>query len=769
MKSILFLTFCFLSTSYAIIQQENNIITISQENNQTLTLTTPLNVRILNDSSLFYHGREAIEVESSDCNIINRGYLQGEPAIKLSSGVENCNIINYSSIEAINGYMSAIDFSLSSGNNSITLENNSTIHGSIIGSSFNDTITLKNSGELTDNISSFTYLKKQQQGTWVVNTGNNITKINIEDGQLIVNGLVTGNNLLNNPLITLSKGTLNVTSSGRLDVYPTNIENGNFILDGILSTENMTISENGYLSGQGQITKIPGCILTLTNYGTITPGNNKNYSLNIGGNVIFKENSTLEINLQNNQATSIVVSNNGNVELNGNLEIFSNTSSLPITNNSFTIISTNGNISGEFNNILSSSAVLDFSCKKTDGSLNLNVERSPYLNFANTFNQQLLANILDKTFDQAENGFANMLCDLDFIPSTQLSTAYDELLPYLYLTSNYINLKQLDLLNTYLIHFLSSQRFIKRKPLLTSYYKEEDLLVSLEDEFILKNQKTKQINQRTLSPFLQVFSSFNQGQNTEQRPGYNMSSFGLFTGLDIFSSDKFKTCIFGGYEYLNFSIKNNFGKGETSSYKIGTSTFLSSDNYNLDLILMGEANILSNKRKIDTLNRYPHSNYNIYSGAASLFYEYQFAIAKSKIGPQLGLEYLYSYQSSFKEKMGAGSNLKILSNDNKNLISIIGMIVSFINSNDKTTTDFNIFCGWKHNYLPSTLNLQSHFIDFPNDVFAISSNMLDENYFYYGLSLNLISLKKQQISISYYGEKDKGFNNIFSLSIKRSF
>jgi autotransporter-associated beta strand protein len=180
--------------------------------------------------------------------------------------------------------------------------------------------------------------------------GTNGTVFNVTAGppinpiDLIVSAQVTGTNT--QPLTKTGNGTMDLTNANNTYAGPTNVQGGNLLVDGTI-TSNVSTTTGGAIGGTGTINGT----ISATNGGGITPGDlgAGTGTLKVNGNVTLDSTSTYTAQLGGVDGSGMVSLLSVNGTLNLNNALLSSTLGFNSTvGDSFTIIHATGGIIGTF-------------------------------------------------------------------------------------------------------------------------------------------------------------------------------------------------------------------------------------------------------------------------------------------------------------------------------------------------------------------------------------------------------------------------------------
>ncbi|WP_429911321.1 autotransporter domain-containing protein [Glycocaulis sp.] len=215
-------------------------------------------------------------------------------------------------------------------------------------------------------------------------TFSGTNELQVRSGTATHAGLVTGGGDLG----LTGAGTLIFAGNGSAFTGNT-IITGNVLMNGVLGGT-IEVADGGVLRGFGTLGST-----RLLSGSTIAPGNSVG-TLNIDGDLIFESGSVYEATaLPNGQSDLIAVS--GAVTINGGSVLVVGTDSGFAASISYTILSADGGITGEFDAIASNFAFLTPNLSLTGGTLTLQLERNilDFAQFAQTNNQRSVANAAD--------------------------------------------------------------------------------------------------------------------------------------------------------------------------------------------------------------------------------------------------------------------------------------------------------------------------------------------------------------------------------------
>ena len=252
------------------------------------------------------------------------------------------------------------------------------------------TLTVNSIGTLTPTLPTGT-------GTFQVNEGAQVIMTGTSD--IVLDGDV----LFDNSRLNQATGTLLNAGSGRID-----FDNGS------------VVTSAGTLNAGGGVFVNDNSVLNVAG---------ANSTLNItGGGLYFSNNSTLGISLNSAGNSGKIDAGNGIVALNGNLLVtpeYGVYNSAPITSN---IITSTGNISGNFSNVsLSSSRFGTLDIDSTHTNITFNPNLTPYSNFTQTLNEYSVGQTFDAIHQSQLANFAPLMQATWNMNDADLRALYNDL------------------------------------------------------------------------------------------------------------------------------------------------------------------------------------------------------------------------------------------------------------------------------------------------------------------------------------------------------
>lgn len=215
----------------------------------------------------------------------------------------------------------------------------------------------------------------------------------------------------------------------------TNTEIENFAVNGGVLNVNGTMGSTAFSIANGGTLGGTGTVGSFVNSGTVAPGNSIG-TMNITNDVTFNAGSIYNVEIASD-GTSDLIAAGGRAFLNGNGQvnpILLSPEMAYTDGQTFTILTADGGVNGEFSGVNDTSALLDYSLTHNSNDVVLNVALVDPIGvapnfpmFATTFNQSAVAEVLIP-FDFSGNpeGIA-VLASLFSLNAEELAAAYDSL------------------------------------------------------------------------------------------------------------------------------------------------------------------------------------------------------------------------------------------------------------------------------------------------------------------------------------------------------
>ncbi|HPO37149.1 MAG TPA: autotransporter domain-containing protein [Kiritimatiellia bacterium] len=365
----------------------------------------------------------------------NYGTVSGVIGISATGG--SAVVRNYSG-GIITG-TGGVALSLAGGNNTVLIQENSTINGSIEAGGSGNTLEFNGPGSYNSNITGTWALTKSGSGTLVLSGVNAYT-----GGTTVSAGILQGNttslqgNIVNNAQVTFDQasggtyagvmsgsGSLLKTGAGVLTLTgyntysgTTTVNAGALAVNGSISSA-VTVNSGGALMGSGTING------DVSNSGMIAPGNSIG-TLTINGNYTQNAGSIYQVEANAaGQSDKLVV--NGTATLNGGTVSVLAESGAYNTSTTFTIL-TAGSVTGSFSSVTSNLAFLTPSLNYDANDVYLILTRNStgFTDVALTRNQYSVAGGLDRISSAVSGDMSTVMIGLLGLSDAGARSAYDQ-------------------------------------------------------------------------------------------------------------------------------------------------------------------------------------------------------------------------------------------------------------------------------------------------------------------------------------------------------
>ncbi len=250
--------------------------------------------------------------------------------------------------------------------------------------------------------------------------------------KVLLDTAVNGGSITNNGVLTFNSLTMN---SGRINNFSdinvsndVNVINGELYIDGTITGKNLNI-DKGIVSGDGRVD-----FINITNSGTISPGE----GINKAGQLLF----IADTNLTNESIVVIDISSDnvsdklsveGSLSLNGSLHINSISNLTRYSGNTSINLLSASQYVGTFSNLTFLNnhygllrKSLDY---KEDGNIDLKLLNPLYGELTKNTPSENISNYIDTFTLKTSSGFQEILNGINYLESTQVSEAIQNLIP----------------------------------------------------------------------------------------------------------------------------------------------------------------------------------------------------------------------------------------------------------------------------------------------------------------------------------------------------
>jgi outer membrane autotransporter protein len=246
--------------------------------------------------------------------------------------------------------------------------------------------------------------------------------------------------------------------------------------------------------------------------------------------------------------------------------------------------------------------------------------------------------------------------------------------------------------------------------------------------------------------------------------GFYANAVGAQLGIDKNYGPNLILGIGGGYSHSFINFKENHGKGDIDSFRVGPYACYFKDNLFVDTsVSFGyHDNEVERDIKFGTINRTADSDYHAYDLSAYIGGGYNFHINEWTATPTTSFQYICYRRESFEETGAGAAGLDLDAATSHSLRSKLGVTLSTVTELYGMKIVPELFAGWAHEFIDDE-DIEARFVHgtakFTTDV---DSDRDDSVYFGAGLS----ALLKENISayIRYEGEYSSA-NSINALNV----
>jgi outer membrane autotransporter protein len=620
------------------------------------------------DTGVITSGWRAIEATESGTSVDNRGTITSQGnnqgyAILMDDGGSVTNqstgmissqglaairgadqVINYGSIQMPGNSWAAIQTSADSGS-SVTLHTGCSVLGGVsdLGGS-GDVFNLDGAGAGTfdQGLNGFETLRKHGGGTWTLpgGTGFSVNSFEVHSGTLVANGTFTSTTaFIANAATLMGAGTFN-----------------------------------------------GGGTLTVQNGGTLAPGNSIG-TMTVNGDLNLDAGSTLEIEV--NVGASDALDVNGAVTLGGTLSVVDLSAGALSGTSQFDIIDATGGYTGDFDDIVDDSAVLDFSVAVNGTVLTLTgrPERT-YAEVAGGGNSRSCGGVLDTARNAGQ--LPTLTNELDTLNDAQLRDALQSLGPGTSASMTGITQQTTQQFSMNLgpqarasragMIGLTSPRptplgvpgrsllaMADHDPVLLAYAMQEA------DEMANAPDPAEPTSQR-FNLFVTPFGQFGKIDNTSDRVGYDFYAAGMTAGFDYALNRQWVLGLSVAYLYSEADYDANLGQGNAHTTRVGPYLTWTDGPWQVDASVTMGYHWYDNERNVTVggFNRVASSDHEGYDVSAFGQLAYAIPLDRWTLTPSVSLHWVHLEQDGYTETGAGPANLIVNDTDHDAIRSVLG-------------------------------------------------------------------------------------------------
>ena len=631
-------------------------------------------------------------------------------------------ILNGGRIDSSYGFIG--DYSTGSG--TVTVDGTgstwSSTSGFTIGNYGSGDLTIRNSGTVTNNGNAYVgFTDPEAIGTVNIN-GSSSSWSNSGDLTIGYNGSgtlnITSGGTVSNAdgyvgMMTNSLGNVTVTGAGSTwsnsgDLSIGTAGNGelNISSGGEVLALSATIGTTGLLSGDGLMTLSSGSG-TLTNFGTIAPGNSIG-TLTVDGDVIFENGSTFEVEIDNS-GNSDKLDVTGDVTINSGSTIAINSNGETITDGKeYTLIEAGGSITGEFTILDTALVTWDAAVENYEMSYDTTtatlVIGTPSVNPFDTPTLLITENQL--ACGGAVEQIANDGGTLGGITAALQGIVGDDEFRYAY-------------------DQLSGQTRPSIAPI-------ADAGVSSFTNTILTNIHSSQAveiatNDHEYYFWVKGFGDFGKRDSKDGVNGSDYKTGGIATGLDYLITKDFRAGVGLGLSTTDVDYDDTRDSSNLDSfYSALYGNYHGFGGY-IDAVLSYAYLDSETDRYVDFVNENNKGDFNGYEIMATVEAAKNYSFKSILIQPLLGFELGYQYQESYTE-IGGSSALHFEEQTYKTYRGSLGVKTSkYFYKNDNNSLWGQLQAKWVHEFGDTAADIDVSFASTPGYRFTVKDAEMNRN------------------------------------------
>ncbi|MCJ7729912.1 MAG: autotransporter outer membrane beta-barrel domain-containing protein, partial [Sedimentisphaerales bacterium] len=285
---------------------------------------------------------------------------------------------------------------------------------------------------------------------------------------------------------------------------------------------------------------------------------------------------------------------------------------------------------------------------------------------------------------------------------------------------------------------------------------------------INENKKIAEMQQdeadSKIKGFFRPYGVFYEHDSTSKMTGFHAKAVGAQFGFDKSFGPNLLMGIGGGYGHSFINFKENRGKSDVDSFRVGPYATYFKDKFFVDTSVSLGFHQNENEREIrfGAINRTAESDYHAYDLSAYIGGGYNIPLKDWTVTPTTSFQYINYHNESFEETGAGAAGLDVDAATSQSLRSKLGVTLSTITKLYGTKIVPEVFVGWAHEFMDEE-DINARFVQgtakFTTDV---DSDWDDSVYFGGGIS----ALLRKNISafVRYEGEYSSG-NNINALNV----
>ncbi len=443
-----------------------------------------------------------------------------------------------------------------------------------------------------------------------------------------------------------------LTLTGTNDFGPFVINSGTvYINGGGTTTTETTIEPGALLRGNG-----PLAGATITNYGTVYPGNSIG-TLDLIGSYIEASGSTLEIELSPQPGVTDLLNIAGTMTIDPNATLFLMPDpGMYAATSVYQIVATTGGVTGAFDNVVGNNfGLVKFNVDYRNNGIFLEAAFSTFVSAAAPGNPTSVATYLDTLTPPPGSDLAFVFNILRTLGPTQYNAALDQLDPAPYKGLSVAQQENVFRLGNGLTHHL--------------------------DDFINTACRRDVDRRKNFELWADVFGDWSKQHSQHGHLGYHSKGGGALLGGDYSFTNNFLLGLAGGYTYSDVHSSESRAKGHINSYYGALYTLLHGHHLFLDLAFIGGYDQFDESRKIKFSSIYvggidrrahtDHHGWNVdgHAGAGVIIDQWK----ALEIRPFISFDYLFLHEDGFKESGAKSLNLEVRHSDYSMLRSEAGI------------------------------------------------------------------------------------------------
>lgn len=560
----------------------------------------------------------------------------------------------------------------------------------------------------------------------------------------------------------------------------TNVHNGELILNGSVSGD-VLINNGGTLSGIGSLA---GNLVNASG-ATVAPGNSIGI-LVVGGNYLQQVGSTLaiEINGANGASDLLDVTGTATLEAGSTILVSVDGAEFVVNGATFDIIEADGGVTDNGAEVDTVSATLEFTLQRDSEFLNgdptytLEASRADdaYSAAAEPGNNAAVGGALDSLIGLAEadptGDVAGLLAQLDALSEAQLNEALNQLSPEVHNTATVIAIDQTERFATAQSSYLRvRRRDTELAPTIASSDPWAGAMASASDDpgvlasaiAALDRANTTALSfEPGFGGYADGYGAYSELDTGTNRTGYSADSYGFQSGIDYqFAADLLFGVAFG-YDRTNADLNGARGDIEVVTFRVGPYfSYAPNEWYLVSSVTFGFSEFYT-RRGMPVLGRTARADYNGYDVSAYLEGGYDFDLGENwTITPTTSLQYGYFEHDSFTETGAAAANLKVRSRDSDSLRSRVGASLTgrFGEGGKSVISEF--FVGWEREFLDNSDIAYTSF-NAGGSTFSIDTGSREKDSLFYSAR---VTIRIKQNASGYLGVNGRWSDDADSVGI----